>query len=400
MNPVIPRLSQFWTARHHQVLPLAIVLMSAAAAVWLSYEFWRLLFQSPPLGAIDLNFRHEETHWWFDGQNVYRRSIDAVYPPATYPLLWPFLGWAGFPATRWVWALTSVAAMFWMAAVFLKESHAETRLEKRLILLCPFAVYATGAAVGNGQLIVHMIPCLTAACLILARGRGGWAEHLAAAGLFLFVLVKPAVAAPFFWIFLFVKGGSRASALVVAAYAGLTLWACSFQEQGPVQLIIDWYGNSTAVLLESAVRYSNGNVHSLLAGLGKSSWIAPVSLSMLAALGVWVFRFRRVDIWILLGVCALVSRLYTYHGWYDDLLILLPTITLFRVAKSAGRSIEDRGVAAILFGACLLFMIAPGGLYVLPEPWKGIYVATQVSIWLAMLAFLAKVAWRTDRKRL
>jgi hypothetical protein len=40
-----------------------------------------------------------------------------------------------------------------------------------------------------------------------------------------------------------------------------------------------------------------------------------------------------VILWLLLGVTALVARFWTYHRWYDDLLILLPMIALFRIAQ-------------------------------------------------------------------
>ena len=33
-------------------------------------------------------------------------------------------------------------------------------------------------------------------------------------------------------------------------------------------------------------------------------------------------------------------------------------------------------------------MIAPGGLYLLPEPYDRLYVNAQVTLWIAMAAFL------------
>ena len=45
-----------------------------------------------------------------------------------------------------------------------------------------------------------------------------------------------------------------------------------------------------------------------------------ISLILLGGLGAWVYRFRRVDVWLLIGVSAVIARLWTYHRTYDDLL--------------------------------------------------------------------------------
>ena len=403
LTPVLPsdspelRLQRFWKKHGDHVLQTVIVVMGIAATVWLAYEFWRLLFQTGSWGAVDLKLRHEETHAWFAGQQVYSEFVTASYPPASSILLWPFLGWTTFPLARWIWAATTVLALAWLTKIFLKESRAQSRQERLLIALCPFAAYATGATIGNGQIMVHILPCLVMACLMLDRKTRRGANGVAAVLLFLFALVKPTVAAPFFWIFLFTARRLWPSLLVVSGYAGLTLWAAAFQERSVLQLMMDWLVNSATALSGIAIQYSNGNIHSVLVWLGKGDWTTAASLIMLAALGIWTCRFRETDIWILLGVAALVSRLYTYHGWYDDALILLPMISVFRISKAPVVSLKTRTTAAILFAVCLVFMIAPGGLYLLPPPLNRVYVAVQVCIWLTMLVFLLNFARHSQR---
>jgi hypothetical protein len=79
--------------------------MAVVAAVWLSYQFWRLLWQTAPswrttpTGAIDLKILHRLVQLWFVGQPVYPELPGALYPPASYAMLWPFLGWLhnGYP---------------------------------------------------------------------------------------------------------------------------------------------------------------------------------------------------------------------------------------------------------------------------------------------------------------
>jgi hypothetical protein len=94
-----------------------------------------------------------------------------------------------------------------------------------------------------------------------------------------------------------------------------------------------------------------------------------------------------------MGVTAVVARLWSYHRWYDDLLILLPMVTLLRIAWSGSLSRDTNVAAGLLLGLTLIFMIAPGGLYLLPSPWNKVYNDVQVIIWMADLVFL--LYWRT-----
>jgi len=140
-----------------------------------------------------------------------------------------------------------------------------------------------------------------------------------------------------------------------------------------------------------AVTVGHGNVanlHVWLGSLGLKEWILPTSLALLLALGLWSYRYRHIDIWILMGVTSYVARLWTYHRWYDDALILLPMVTLFRIAKRGPSENAGDVVAGVLLGVTLLLMLAPGGLFLLPPPWNTVYVFGQVIVWIVTLVFL------------
>jgi hypothetical protein len=62
-------------------------------------------------------------------------------------------------------------------------------------------------------------------------------------------------------------------------------------------------------------------------------------------------------------------------------------------AARAPRAERPRG-ARLLAAAGALLLLAPGGLYALPEPARSIYVAAQVVQWLAMAGFCAALAAR------
>ena len=57
--------------------------MTAISVIWLSYEFWRLLWQSGEMGAVDLRLRYKEVTSFFEGTPIYQEIDHAVYPPVS-----------------------------------------------------------------------------------------------------------------------------------------------------------------------------------------------------------------------------------------------------------------------------------------------------------------------------
>ncbi len=365
-----------------------ILLMITAASVWLSYEFWRLTWDSSLKGALDLLQRYEDIYFWFRGFPIYGVIATASYPPASYVILWPMLGWLSIPAARWLWAFIYIGSLAWLSYIFIKESKAETLLERLFIALIPISMYATGAAIGNGQLIVFLLPALLTALLLMQRAEYSWKSEFAARCLFLFTLVKPSLTAPFCWIVLFRPGRIRTVFIIIAGYAGLSLFAASFQEQGFVALAQGWLTSSSIILSGPAKDFSQSNIHSWFSAQEIDQWASPVSLAVLALLGIWIRMHRNADPWLLISVVAIVSRIWTYHGWYDDLLIAPAMIALFRIAKSKNTGSKLQASLRISLFITILFMTAPGGLYLFPSPWKELYIAVQVFIWLSLLVFL------------
>lgn len=378
------------------LLKTGILLMLVAAPIWLGYEFWRLILQSAPLGALDLIQRYEDIFFWFREFQVYGIIKTASYPPASYAILWPLLGWLSVSMARWFWAVSSIGALVWLSAIFRKESKADSRLELIFITLIPLSMYATGAAIGNGQFIVHILPALIYALLLLQREDYSWKTELAACLLFLLALVKPSATAPFFWIVLFVPGRLKAALVIVTGYAGLTLFAGSFQNQTLFSLMLDWLASSREILSGPATYFSQSNIHSWFLTLGIEEWTSPASLLILALLGIWIRLNKKADPWLIISVTAIVARLWTYHAWYDDLLIAPSMIALFRIAKSNNLTGYWQQALRISLYITIPFMVAPGGLYLLPSPWKELYTAGQTVIWLSLLSFLV---WFIHKKK-
>ena len=388
----IASIRTWWTRHGTTVLRLACAAMALLAVLKLGDEFRRLLFESGRTGAIDLKLRHESVHEWFVGKPVYQERHTAVYPPATYVLLWPLLGWLPLTPARWLWAVTSVAALGWLVYLIVKEGGAETRPESVFVALMALSMNATGVTIGNGQLGVHLLPVLLFGLVLLQQCGRGWRRDLLASGMILAALVKPSISLPFLWMALFVGAGLRTVSLVCFGYVGLTVFAASFQEMELTLLLRGWLDRATA----EAVAGGYANLHRWLATLGLEQWVLPGSLLVLVALGLWTYRHRRGDFWLLLGVTALVARLWAYHRVYDDVLILLPMVALFRIAKRSFFTERSGVVAGLLLATTGVAMLAPARFEWFPAPWSWLFKGGHAVVWIVLLAFLLDQA-RRDR---
>lgn len=386
-------ISEWWNERHNSALHAAAAIMFLAALVWLSYEFWRLLWQQGRWGAIDLRIYQRLVLGWFAGNPIYAQFRDAVHPPATYAIVWPLLGWLPFTSARWLWAATTLPMLGWLTYLVVRESGADSRSERLFVALVPCSMYATGAAIGNGQLIIHILPVLVAGLLFLRERQRPWHTDLLIASLILLAFVKPSISVPFFWIVLFVAHSLWPALLVGIGYLAVTLFAASFQKADLATLIQQWTSRSSALAVEPG--YGNvSNLHIWLATLGLNEWILPISVLVLVALGTWIYYYRDVDLWLLLGVTGYVTRYWTYHRWYDDLLILLPMVAMFAIAKQRPTNDGTGVLAGILLAVTMLAMLAPGGLFLFPTPWDTLYVVGQNMVWISGLGFLIYQAAR------
>ena len=382
-----PILRAWWARTGPILLPLAVALMCGAALYRLWYESFGLVWDSAEHHARDLRYYHEWAHRWFSGETVHAGPDGAEYPPASFALLWPLVGWLELTPARWLWAVTTVAALVWLSWLLVRGSGASTPKERAFVALILLSMSPTHTAIGTGQLIVHVLPLLVGAMLLLNRVGRGWAQELTAAALFLMALVKPTISAPFFWLVLFAPRGLRPAALITLGYAVLTVFAAAFQPTGLLLLIRD----SLAYASTQAATGGYANLHIWLAAFGLEGWIVPTSLLTLAAFGLWAYRYRNVDVWLRLGVAALVARVWTYHRQYDDVLILLPIVALFRIAKH-GSSESSAGVVAggLLAISALLVFIPVGLLYA--SPTDLLYEGAHVLFWLVLLIFLLERA--------
>jgi hypothetical protein len=360
--------------------------MALLAAAKLGDEMARLVWRSGARAAIDLELRYAEVQGWFSGVPVYRTMVAPTYPPASYALLWPLLGWMSFEAARWMWAATTVVALAAMTWLVVRESDATGAWERTLAALLLLAMNQTGVVVGNGQLTFHVMAPLVAAMLLIHRGLGTWAEDLVAAACVVFAMMKVTLAAPFLWLVVFAPPHGimrriwpwrlRPALLVAAGYASLTLFAASFQNASVLTQLREWIAVTRTVSVRAG---DYGDVSAWLTSAGLDHLTSIVSVVMFVALGSWVYGYRRVDLWVRLGVIAIVARLWAYHRLYDDVLVVLAFVALLRIGTPLARA---------LIATCMIFMLLPARLGTAPPPWRQVFEVTHMASWLGMLAFL------------
>ena len=365
-------------------LRVAIVLMIIAAGYRVPFELWRLMFE--PLGggaAADLMLRYAEVHAWFAGEPTYGAIERADYPPASYLLLFPFVHWPTPQITRVVWALLSVVALAWLA-ILGAQALAGARLEERVFaaLLAP-AMYATAAALQLGQIGFLLLPLLVVGIFHLVEQEPTLKRDLVAGALLTVSLVKPTIAPPFLWIAFF-RGGWRVTALIVVSYAALTIAAAQFQQPSLSDLVRAWLGQQASIDFSR----THGSVYAWLAAVGYQRHLAAVSLAILAAFGVWIWRHRHADTWKLLAVCAIVARLWTHHHRHDDVLMLLPAIALLRdvdAARAQGRTDPIGMVVLVLVWA---FSVLPSTLLADDAPGSALLRNGRTVVWVAALVLI------------
>jgi hypothetical protein len=361
-----------------------------------------------PDAAIDLLIRMDEVRRWFGGVAIYGDAHSANYPPASYSLLWPLVGWLPEAQARALYAASIFASIIAIAAVAVRMSGSMKLPETALLALVVMPLGATQITVWIGQLGLHVTACLLAAAALLvggdrqrvARPHAGarsWSIDLVAAALLTLSLVKPTLSVPVVGAILILTSRWRPVLLTGAFYLGVTLLAAAFQDASAPGLIVQWLGRESVMNLP----LGSVNSHLWLHWLGFDGSMLPVSLLWILVGAAWTWRYRDADPWIVIGVAALVARLWIHHRAFDDVILVIPMITLFRIAKSSHdvhRVVPV--VAAVLFAGIYALGHAPwhwlSGEH--PTLWLAAEIGRTIA-WIATLAFLLWQAHRSLRTR-
>jgi hypothetical protein len=386
-----------WDHNKDTYLKICVFLMTIVSVVSISHHFLNFYLGTSPIwkftqsGAGDLLLRNNEIKMWFSGLPVYDNMRDAAYPPASYAILWPLLNFDNIIIIKLIWIFIYLVSIVVLSFIFVKYSNVDTKLEKAFVALIPLTTYSLGASVGIGQITLLVILPLLISILKLKDQIDSIKNQLIISILFLFSLVKPSISAPFFWLVIFLPKNLRPAFVIIIGYILLTFIASYFQSDNTYILINKWLNNSSDSLIDFG-HSQFYDLHYFLIMIGKENWRFPVSLIAIGLAGYWIYKNKHADIWIIIGVTALVSRFWTYHNWYDDVLLILPTIPLLRSIKDKNLSFHTKIYAFALFILLCLSNIAPGGLFMLSEPIRTVYICFQLIVWLSVMVFLIILA--------
>jgi hypothetical protein len=388
MESAVPLVSTLTQPRVQRLAFWGGALIAGLLAVLRLLESWqRLVMPVDRFDGIDIRFRWREVHAWFSGQPVYGAFEHADYPPATHALLWPLIGWLDLQHARWLFAASTLVALIWLSWTLARESRVRSRLARFTIGLVPFASYTTIATLIVGQMTIHVVALLVGGLLLLARSKT-WRDDVLGAVAVIAALAKPTLSVPLVWVAVLAPGRWRPAVLIGSGYAALTLLAARFQADGPIALFGAWLGQSKKV----AAAETAANLQMLLGRIGLDELFLPLVGLVFVGTGVWVWRHRHVDVWILIGVTALVARFWTYHREFDDLSAILAAIALLRVARFGARGPAD-ATAAALGAGLLALLVAPYG-EIREAGFRWAFNLTLAGAWLAAFAHLLRAARR------
>ena len=390
-SPPYDRFASAWHRYGTAVSVLGVAYLVIAAVGKLAYALPRLVRDVEPWSAIDLRYRYNEVAVWFAGEPVYGVVDGAVYPPASHVLLWPLLGWLPLDAARLLWAASTLAAAAVIALLTYHVCRPAPPLQRLLVAGLAFAAYPLQLSVFVGQMGVHVAALVFAGAFVLVTARPSWPSDVLAAVLLVGSLVKPTLSVPLVLAALVLAGRVRPVLLVGSVYAALTTVAAAVQPASLFTLLREWLAVSG-----SRVSFLEGvpNVHLLLAWLGLNDWTMAASLLILAATGAWLWHRRDADPWLVLGATAIVARFWTHSRAYDDAILFLTTLALFRaVMLREGRTQRLAGV--LFIGVWAVLLTPTWALYNLPSAATGLLHAGHTVVWLAVLTFLAAIAGRS-----
>ena len=133
-------------------------------------------------------------------------------------------------------------------------------------------------------------------------------------------------------------------------------------------------------------------LHELANYIKLDDYLKEITFSLLMLLGLWIYYHRGINIWLLISVCSLFAYFWTYYRWYDDIIILIPIITLFRMTKAIHFSEKTKLLSGLLLVISIILSIAPGGHYLFPGPFDDLYIYSQFIAWISVFAFLLKIS--------
>jgi hypothetical protein len=373
-------------------LLIALALIPLVLKYW--YETQRILgFLPGTAGGIDLGFYYRWTRQWFSGVNVLvARTNPQDYPPASIILLYPLTGMWTMEQARWVWAITTVLAI--VVVLFIAfQAWGESFIHRAVLVVLLLYINGVGVTLGNGQATLHVLALVLSSVLLLHQRPVRLTTDLLAAALLTCALLKPNLSAPFIWLVVIFPDSLRVRPLflIVVGYLALSLFAAQLVSTPLPTLFSQFLANR----LPKADISIDPNLHFVLGNLGLDGYLLLASAICFCVLGIWMYRHRASDIWLLLAISTLVMRVWGFHWVYDNAFLIIPELVLLRSLKQGGANKSGTLIPAVLLALNVIAVLPPGNLGGQPRSIQLALALFQGGVWVLTLFFFLHLAGRS-----
>jgi hypothetical protein len=385
-----------------------VALLTLLAAHHLGKGFYFLVLQRPASAIADLRNRQVENAYfldrvsplsqqflsleskqWAQGADVHwthgAETAHGALPPWTYPMQLAVVLPAREQVARVYLAALDVVALGligWIALLRMKDAGADAT-SVALVVLSPLAIGAINNALTQGQnsLIVNGGLAIVLAALI---GRPAWGRSLTAGAAFALAMTKPSSAVLFGvaivarrrWLMLGVSAGVLGGATLCAAW-----WL-----RHPVAFQFEQFERLTRQVVDEG---ANPFLNVLSAATSAATARNALAIAGLVAASAMSWTLRRANAFVLFAGLAVVSRVFTYHRAYDDVLLAFLMIDIACRAWTPGRAHGWK--VAWLCGGLTVWL--PYTCYLLPSA-----QLIQIVVWCTLMSVLIADDWCERRE--
>jgi hypothetical protein len=374
-----------WSGAATAVLLLGIAALAAHRLAW---ALPHAIADIAPFSAMNVAYRYDELTGWFAGELIYRSDFGRLtYPPATYVFLWPILGWLPYGPARLLYVCATIAAAL-AAAILIYRAAAPMAERHRLLVVAGLAAsYPLQSAVFLGHVLPFMVIALAAGAAAILLSRTSVSADIAAAACLALSLSKPTLAPPLVAAILISAWRWRPTVLTAAFYGTAAVAASLAHGGNPITLHLSWLRANNQRSVDDELGSALPNVHGWLDSIGFGPWGPLAALVILAAFCAWAMQRRSVDVWVLLGIAAVVARLWSYHRPYDDAVLFLAALALMRLAHGP-KTMRRAAAHVLLAGTCLALLTPTWALFEIAPTARLVVYNIQTALWIALLVFL------------
>jgi hypothetical protein len=317
--------------------------LTLGAVAYCGFGVIQLTVGTGDYAAVDLARRWRDTQYVFQGQNPYDilavsqgkpapegrnaridpsigRIIDGAYPPWSFATSFLLVPPLPYGQARLYFAVVSLLALGWIARWCFRIGRLRDTLHGWLFAAGGLAITGNFFCLSAGQYSIVINALLIASLQLHERGR----NTLAGIALGM-AMIKPQIAALF--VVAFVLRGqwkvAMSAALYLVAASALVSWQIGTS-------VFELLAQMSRAGHEAAASSGGYGPFNLLLRTGVEPKLAVLLLAIpsLVIASALMFHWRRHSMLLLFAVAATIGRLWTYHGVYDNPMLLFLLLAL------------------------------------------------------------------------